>query len=72
VVNDAYRLARALRLQALSWATEHTYEEVRPNALRVLDVLGKLGATKDVEHARKIVKTIDRAALGNASRPRPQ
>ena len=68
VLNDTYCLARASRLQAVFWATQHMYEEARSEALRVLEVFERLGATNDAEFTRELLQVIDRGARWNAGR----
>jgi len=69
VVNDAYLLARASRLQAGFWYQQDMLEEAKSEALRVLNVFEKLGAANDVENTRKLLEQIDRKARGNGPGP---
>jgi len=64
-VNDTYLLARASLLQARFWYRQHMFEEAKSEALRVLGVFEKFGATSDAERARKLLGRIDRNARGN-------
>ena len=61
-VNDAYKLGRAMELQARSWYAQRMFEEARFEALRALDVFEKLGAASDAEDTRKLLKYIDHNA----------
>ena len=58
-VDDAYNKARALLLQAGFWHKQHILEEAKSEALRALDVFEKLGAAKDAEWTRGILRQID-------------
>jgi len=64
-VNDTYLLARASLLQARFWYQQHMFEEAKSEALRVLGVFEKLGATIYAERARKLLERVDRNARGN-------
>jgi len=58
-VNNAYLLARAVQLQALIWYRQHRPEEARSEALSAIDMFEKLGAAKDVEYTRMLLRWID-------------
>ena len=59
-VNDAYSLGLAMRLQARVWYKQGRLEEARSEALRALDDFEKLGATRDAEGCRKILRDIQK------------
>ena len=54
VVNDPYRLGRAIELQARLWYKQHRFEEGKSAALRAADIFEKLGATSCAERCRNI------------------
>ena len=58
-VNNPYNSARASLLQARLWYGQHTFEEVKTEALRALGVFEKLGATEDAEETRKFLGRMD-------------
>ena len=64
-VDDPYLLARAMNLQAGFWCRERRFEEAKSEALRALDMLEKLGATKDVEHCKTILQNIEDVSHGS-------
>ena len=57
--DNAYKLGRAGRLQAKFWYLQDRLEEAKSEALRVVDVFESLGAVKDVEDCRKLLRCID-------------
>jgi len=57
-VNNAYHLGRATELQAEVWYRQHRLEEAESEALRAVDIFDKLGAAKDVERCRKLLRDI--------------
>jgi len=59
VVNNAYNLGRAMELQAKAWYEQGRLEEARTEALGAADVYEKLGAAKDVEDCRKLLRKIE-------------
>ena len=63
--NNAYSLARALRLQAGFWNEQHMFEEARSEVLRALDVFEKLGAMDQAEGTRELLGQIDRNSRGD-------
>ena len=64
-IDSTYFLARASTLQARVWYDQHMFGEAKSEALRALGVFEKLGATSDVEHARGLLRRIDRKTRGN-------
>jgi len=58
-VNNTYYLVRAMKLQATFWCNQRRLEEAKSEALRAVEVFEKLGATKDVEECRKLLRRID-------------
>ena len=57
--NNAYHLGRAMELQARVWRMQERLEEARSEALRAADVYEKLGAAKDVEDCRELLRWIE-------------
>ena len=58
-IDSAYRLGRAVELQARFWYGERKFEEAKSGALRAVEVYGEVGAVKDVEDCRKILRDIE-------------
>jgi hypothetical protein len=52
-------LGRAMELQAQFWYKEGKFEEARSEALRAVDVYEKIGAAKDVEDCKIILRKIE-------------
>ena len=57
--NDAYSLGRAMQLQAKFLYNQHMFEEAKLEALRAVGFYEKVGATKDLEHCRELLRKID-------------
>ena len=57
--NDPYYLGRAMSLQAQFWYQEYRFEEAKSEALRAVDVYEKLGAMKDLEACRELLRDIE-------------
>jgi tetratricopeptide (TPR) repeat protein len=57
--NDAYHLGRAMELQAGLWYQQGRLEEARSEALCAVGVYEKLGAAKDVEECRILLRDIE-------------
>jgi len=60
-VNDAYLLGRAMELQAGFWYQQCRLHEAKAEVLHAADVYGKVGAAKDVEDCRKLLRRIETA-----------
>ena len=58
-INDPYNLGRAMELQSIFWRREGRFEEARSEALRAVDAYEKVGAAKDVEDCREILRDIE-------------
>ena len=58
--NDAYCLGRATEGQAWIWYDQHRLEEARSEALRTVDIYEKLGAAKDLESCRTLLRYIEK------------
>ena len=59
-LNEPYLLGRATELKARFWFKEHRLEEAKSEALRAVDVFKELGATKDLEGCRKLLRGIEK------------
>jgi tetratricopeptide (TPR) repeat protein len=60
-VNNAYRLGQIVEQQAWFWYSQQKFEEARSAALHAADIHERLGATKDAESCRDLLRKIDRA-----------
>ena len=58
-INSPYNLGCAMELQAWFWFQERKLEEAKSNALCAIDVYERLGAAKDVESCRAILRKIE-------------
>ena len=58
-VDDLYNLARAMELQAHFLCGESRLEEAKSHFLHAIDVYEKIGATRDVERCRAILRDIE-------------
>jgi len=58
-VDDPYNLGRAIRLQARIWRKQGRFEEAKSEALRAADIFERLGAAKDVENCRGLLREIE-------------
>jgi len=75
VVNDSYFLGRTMELQAGFWYQQRRFEEAKSEARRATDIYEKLGAAKNVEDCRELLRRIDREMndsefLGNCATSR--
>ena len=57
-VDDAYKLGRAMELQAWVWYNQRRLEEAKSEALRVADIFEQLGAATDLERCRRLLQCI--------------
>ena len=64
-INNAYNLGRAMELQAQFWHEERKFEEAKSEALHAVDVYEKVGAIKDVERCRVLLRDIEMAVGGS-------
>ena len=60
-VDNAYDLGRATLLQARIWYQQRRLEEAMEEALRALEILGKLGATNIVNVCKVLLRNIEQA-----------
>jgi len=56
--NSAHNLGCVMEVQAKVWYKQHRLEEARSEALRAADIYEKLGATKDVEACKALLRDI--------------
>jgi len=59
-VDDTYNVACAMEEQAWLWYKQHKLEEARTEVLRAADVYDEIGAAKDVEDCRELLRVIER------------
>ena len=57
--NDIYYLGRAMELQAGFWYRECKFEEAKSEVLRAADVYERIGATKDLEDCRTLLRYVE-------------
>jgi tetratricopeptide (TPR) repeat protein len=67
-VDDAYRLAHAMHVQAAVWYLQSRLEEAKWEGLHALEIFGKLGV-KGAEACRDLLKTIEREMKVRSCRP---
>jgi len=58
-INNTYFLGRAMELQAQVWFRQCRFEEAKSEALRAADIYERLGAAKDVEDCRALLREIE-------------
>ena len=61
VTNNPYYLGRAMELQAGFLHRQHRFEVARSEVLRAADAYEKIGAAKDVEDCRRLLRKIEEA-----------
>jgi len=57
--NDAYHLGYVTEQQAWNWYKQRRLEEARSEVLRAVDLYEKLGAAKDLESCRKLLRHVE-------------
>jgi tetratricopeptide (TPR) repeat protein len=62
--NHAYNRGCAMEQQAKIWYDRHALEEARSEALRAVDVYEKLGAAKNVEDCRELLRKVEKELNG--------
>ena len=60
-VNDAYKLARAMQIQADVWYRQHRLEDAKSETLRALGIFEQLGATQGVGQCKNLLWKVERA-----------
>ena len=64
-VNNAYCLGLAMELQAEAWYEQGRLEEARTEAPGAADVYERLGAARDVERCRKLLRKIESSLVAS-------
>ena len=59
--NDPYNLGRAMEQQARIWWKERKFEEAKSEVLHAASVFEKIGAAKEAEGCRAILRDIEEA-----------
>ena len=57
--SDAYDLGRAVKLRASIWDKQGRLEEAKSEASRAVDAFEKLGAAKDAEDCRELLRSLE-------------
>ena len=65
VADDAYRLGRAIELQARFWSKQGMLDKAKLEASRAIDVYTKVGATRDIEDCRVLLRMIGELDLSD-------
>ena len=60
-IDDTYSLGRAASLQAWLWYDQRRFEDARSEALRANDIFENIGAARDLEDCRDLLRNIERA-----------
>ena len=60
VVGNAYKLGRAMELQARIWYRQSRHKDARSEALGALEIFEKLGAAEGAGECRKLLQKIER------------
>jgi len=68
-VNNPFELALSMYLQAGIWVQQFKFEQAKSEALHAVEVFEKLGAVRDVQRCRQILRDIDSAQEINAKLP---
>ena len=58
-INDPYRSARVMDLQAWLWHRQGRLEDAKSEALRAVDAFEKLGAARDADFMRRLLRRIE-------------
>ena len=67
-VDDAYKLGRAMKMQARVWYRQGRLEEAKSEALSALEIYERSGAADDAEVCRTLLQKIDQAMRNRPSR----
>ena len=59
--NDPYSLGRAMELEAEFWYKQGRFGEAKSEALSAISTYEKIGAAKDVEDCRRIIRDVEKA-----------
>ena len=63
--DSAYLLGHAIGSQALLWYNQHRFEEARSGALHAADIYEKVGAVRDVELCRGLLRMIESSSVAS-------
>ena len=58
--DNEYHLGSVVQMQAAIWHKQHRFEEAKSEALRAAEVFDRLGAVKDAECCRKLLRDIEK------------
>ena len=58
-INDPYRLGRAIELGAVFWCKQRRFGEAKSEASRAISVYERIGAAKDAERCRGIIRVVE-------------
>ena len=58
-IGDTYRSARVMDLQARLWHRQGRFEDAKSEALRAVDAFEKLGAARDADFMRRLLRQIE-------------
>ena len=65
--DDAYKLARAIHMQAGVWYRQRRLEDAKSETLRALEIHEKLGAAGDAKICRDLLKLIERGLTNRST-----
>ena len=65
--DDAYNMGCGMGMQAGIWYRQRRLEDAKSEALRALEIYERLGAAKNVENCRKLLRRIEKAMGGRIS-----
>jgi tetratricopeptide (TPR) repeat protein len=66
-VDNAYKLGRAIHLQARVWYWQGRLEDAKSEASHALEIYEKLGAARDAEFCRELLLMIEQAIKGRTN-----
>jgi tetratricopeptide (TPR) repeat protein len=69
VLNDAYKLGRTMQMQAFIRHLQQRPEDAKLKALHALEIYEKLGAEKDAEDCRNLLRKVELAIVGRSADP---
>ena len=65
--NDPYLLGRSIQLQALFWYRQRRFKEAKFETLRAVDIYEKIGATRDLEYCRIVLRDLEMSVTSGKS-----
>ena len=66
-INDPYQLGRVIELEAWFWHRQRRFGEAKSEALGAISVYEKIGAAKDIERCRYIIRNVEEETSGPAA-----